>query len=137
MPVARRVAAAVVLGTLTSIALGTLPIVAQEPAPTAKPSTPTARKKGEGTHRVPDYFGQIGLTPEQKTNIYGMVDKHMVKVEALEKQIEAEKADMLAECETVLDDTQKKLLAKLRAAAINPAGNATPAKPAATAKPAN
>ena len=135
MPVVRRVAAAVVLGTLASVAVGTLPIVAQEPAPAAKPAL-TSRKKGEGTRRVPDYFGQIGLTPEQKTNIYGVVDKHMTKVEALEKQIEAEKASMIAECETQLDDTQKKLLTKLRSAAVNPAG-AAGAKSAATAKPAN
>ncbi|WP_435017786.1 hypothetical protein TA3x_005406 [Tundrisphaera sp. TA3] len=111
---------AVLLGTVAVIVAGSMPGLAQEPAG-AKPATPAAKKKGDPSRRVPDYFGQIGLTPEQRTSIYGVQDKHMGKIEALEKQIEAVRAEMLAECENVLDETQKKLLANLRRAAARPA----------------
>ena len=50
---------------------GIVPILAQEPKPEtpqapASASTPTAKKTYDPSRRVPDYFGQIGLTPEQK-----------------------------------------------------------------------
>lgn len=116
---------------LAVVILGWLPIVAQEPASKTAPA-PAAKKKQDPSRRVPPYFGQIGLTTEQRASIYGIQGKRHEKLNALEKQIAEEKAAMLVECETVLTDTQKKLLGNLRAAAAEPA-----AKPTAAVKPSN
>ena len=130
MPIQNR-ATVVLLGTLAAILAGSLPIGAQEPAKTTA-TTAVEKKKAGPTRRVPDYFGQIGLTPDQRAGIYAVQDKHMTKIEALEKQIEAIKAEMMTESEAVLDDTQKKLLANLRRAAVG--ATAKPTEAAKTVK---
>ena len=103
---------------------------AQEPA--VKPVDPVAKKKHDAARRVPAYFGQIGLTTEQRANIYAIQGKRFEKIEALEQQIAAEKAEMLAQCEQSLTETQRKLLDNLRRAAAEPAAPKTvdAAKPA-------
>jgi Spy/CpxP family protein refolding chaperone len=130
----RKRTGAVALGLAAVLLMGQFPIAAQDPA-TTKPATGPAQKKQ--IRRVPDYFGQIGLTPEQKTNIYAVLNKRMDKIEALEKQIAAERAEMLTECEAVLNETQKKLLDNLRKAAAEPKSTTKPAdapKPTDTPK---
>ena len=104
---------------------------AQEPAAT-KAAEPVAKKRHDAARRVPAYFGQIGLTTEQRAGIYAIQGKRLEKIEALEQQIAAEKAEMLAECERSLTETQKKLLDNLRRAAAEPAApkTADAAKPA-------
>ena len=37
--------------------------------------------------RVPPYFGQIGLTPEQREAIYKVRKTHQDKIDVLKKQI--------------------------------------------------
>jgi hypothetical protein len=138
MTIRKRIGA-VSLGLVAVVLMGQLPLVAQEPAP-SKPAAPTARKKQDLSRRVPNYFGQIGLTNEQRASIYSLQAKHVEKIEALEKQIATEKAEMIAESETVLNEVQKKLLDNLRKAAAEPAPKATASsKPAETPtpKPAN
>lgn len=117
----------VALSLLAVLLVGPGPIRAQEPSPSAsKPSGPVPAKKS--IRRVPDYFGQIGLTPEQRASIYGVLNQRQEKIEALERQIASERAEMIRECEAVLTETQKKLLENLRKAASEP-------KPAPSAKP--
>ena len=101
---------AVLASTLGLVVLSTLPIEAQEPST----KTVAARKQ---VRRVPDHFGQIGLTSEQRTNIYGIQTRRFEKIDALEKQIAQERSEMLSECEGILTETQKKLLENLRKAA--------------------
>lgn len=113
---------AMTLGMIAVVLATSLPIVAQDPA-TAKQTTP-AKKKQEVPRRVPDYFGQIGLTPDQKTNIYAIQAKHQEKIQALELAIANHKAELLNESEKVLTDVQKQLLADLRKAANEPAAKA-------------
>lgn len=136
MTIRKRIGA-VALGLLAVGLMGQLPLVAQEPAP--KPAAPTAKKKQDPSRRVPRNFGQIGLTTEQRSSIYAIQAKRLEKIEALEKQIATEKAEMLAECEGVLNETQKKLLDNLRKAASEPAPKAAApaAKPADASKPAS
>lgn len=125
-------AGGLVLGLAAVALMGSLPLAAQEPA--ASKATAPAAKKKDPSRRVPPYFGQIGLTTEQRANIYGIQAKRMEKIEALEKQIAAEKAEMLASCEGVLNETQQKLLETLRKAAAEPASKAIGAT---TPKPSN
>jgi hypothetical protein len=129
MTIRKRIGA-VALGLVAVALMGRVPLVAQEPA--SKPAAAPAKKKQDPSRRVPTYFGQIGLTTEQRTSIYEIQAKRREKIDALEKQIAAEKAGMLADCEAVLNETQKKLLEALRKAAADPAP-----KPADAPKPAN
>jgi Spy/CpxP family protein refolding chaperone len=116
MTIPKRIGA-VVLSLAAIVLMGRFPLAAQEPSK-EKTTPPPAQKKQ--THRVPDYFGKIALTPDQKNNIYKVVDKRQEKIEALEKQIATERAEMLHECEALLNETQKKLLDNLRKAASEP-----------------
>ena len=125
----RRQAGAVALTTLAVAMMGGLPLVAQEPAP--KTATP-ARAKQDQSHRVPAYFGQVGLTHEQRAKIYGIQEKHAEKIEALEKQIADEKARQLSECEAVLTDVQKKLVENLRSSAKTKTASKTADAPKAS-----
>ncbi len=102
------------LSTLTGvIALGSLPLVVAQEQGAAKSDEGAITK----SRRVPRYFGQIGLTPEQRESIYKIQGKHEAKINALEKQIADARAEMLKECESVLTDTQKQLLEQRRKAA--------------------
>ena len=101
---------------------------AQEPA-SPKSVEPAGKKKHDAARRVPAYFGQIGLTTEQRATIYGIQGKRLEKIEALEQQIAAEKAEMLAQCEQSLTETQRKLLDNLRRAAAEPAATKTAEAP--------
>ncbi len=124
------------LAMMSVLSLGRPPLVAQGPAaPKGAAPAAVAKKKTDPARRVPAYFGQIGLTPEQRAGIYTLQAKHQDKIDALEKQIAAEKAEMLSGCEAVLTDTQKKLLADLRQAAAEGPARATPAPAPSPTKP--
>lgn len=99
---------------------------AQEPA-ASKPAEP-AKKKHDSARRVPAHFGQIGLTTEQRANIYSIQGKRLDRIEELEQQIAKERSEMLAQCEGVLTDTQKKLLDNLRRASAEPGAAAKTAE---------
>jgi Spy/CpxP family protein refolding chaperone len=124
----RKRTVAVAFGLAAMLLMGQLPLAAQEPAP-AKSAAPITKKQ-DRSRRVPSYFGQIGLTTEQRASIYAIQAKRFEKIEALEKQIATEKTELLADCEALLTETQKKLIENLRKAASEP----TP-KPTASAKP--
>ncbi len=121
-----------ILAMVAVVLMGRPPLVAQEPASAPKPAATAPRKKADPAHRVPDYFGQIGLTTEQRASIYNLQGKRIEKIDALKKQIAAERAEMLAECEGVLTETQRKLYDNLRRVAAE-----SNARPAEVPKPAN
>jgi hypothetical protein len=104
------------------IALGARPSGGQDSPPSkeaGKAGAPAAKRAYDPARRVPDYFGQIGLTPEQKESIYKIRAKHHQRVEELERQIAQIHSEMLAECEALLTETQKQLLENRRRAAGN------------------
>jgi hypothetical protein len=125
----RKRTGAVAFGLAAVLLMGQFPIAAQEPAAPSKSAAPIAKKQ-DRSRRVPAYFGQIGLTTEQRASIYSIQAKRFEKIEALEKQIATEKAEMLADCEALLNETQKKLFENLRKAAAEPTAKST-----ASAKP--
>ena len=119
MRITRR-AVAMLLGLTATMLLGTMPLTAQESgsAKTAEKTAPPSKKRTyDPSRRVPDYFGQIGLTPEQKESIYKVRAKHQQKIDELEKQITQIQSQMLTECEALLTDTQRQLLEHRRRAA--------------------
>ena len=119
-----RIRAAAAMSALTVLGLvGSIGQIGAQEAATAKPAEPVVKKR-DAARRVPDYFGQIGLTTEQRANIYGIQNKRYDKIEALEQEIATQKAEMMAECEGTLTEIQKKLLDNLRRAASEPAKSA-------------
>jgi hypothetical protein len=106
---------AVCLGTVVVAMLAALPLVAQEP-PKSETAAPAGKRATDPSRRVPDFFGQIGLTATQKEDVYKIRAKHQKQIDALEEQIAKVRADMLAECETLLTENQKQLLTGLRKA---------------------
>lgn len=113
----KRVGGLTLAAATTMILAGTWSLSAQEPK--AKPAdVPKARAKRapDPTRRVPNHFGQLGLSDEQRESIYKIQAQHMPKIDALEKQINELRAQMVKECETVLTATQKQMLADRRTA---------------------
>lgn len=105
------------LGLATVLALAAWPLHAQE-LPTSKSSTKTGslnvKRLNDPARRVPAYFGQIGLTDDQKETIYKVQARHMSKIDELEKQIAEIQGQMLDESEGVLTDAQKQTLVQRR-----------------------
>ena len=106
------------LGLLLISGSGAALLRAQEPAPKAggREASPEP-KRAEPARRLPDYFGQIGLTPDQKERIYGLLGRHQDQIDDLEKQIAAVRAQSMRECEAVLTDPQREILNHRRQAA--------------------
>jgi hypothetical protein len=113
------------LASLGSLGLLCFPLLAQEPAPKPAGETPKpAARKFDPARRVPDYFGQIGLTPDQRETIYGARAPHIARIEALEAQIVEARKAMQQECEAVLSPAQLQLLNQRRQAANDSRANA-------------
>ena len=108
------------LGFAFAMMLGAWPLSAQELGAgksSPKAGDPSVKRTFDPSRRVPDYFGQIGLTSEQRETIYKLRAKHYQKIDEVEKQIAVIQAQMLAECESVLNDNQKQLLEHRRRSA--------------------
>ena len=104
-------------GAVAVMMVGTYPLGAQEAKPSPKAESagrPAAKRLLDTSRRVPPFFAQLGLTPEQREDIYTIRRKHQEKIDALAKQLADVRAEMLTECETILDDTQKQMLATRR-----------------------
>lgn len=101
----------------------TLPLVAQEPetpratTPAAAPTPATPQPAADSSRRVPDYFGQIGLTNDQKEAIYKVRGSHLNRIDELQDQISKLRAQMMTECEAVLTADQKTQLNSRRRSA--------------------
>lgn len=113
-----------------------LPSSAQDSPAGAKPPTAGLPRLGvDQSRRVPPFFGQIGLTPEQREKVYEIRAKHQKRLDEAQKQVLQIQSEMMTECETVLNDTQKKLLAFRRdssAKAKKRDRSTTPETPATT-----
>lgn len=106
--------------SLAAMLLAGAALHAQEPSkatPSPKSDAPAATRSNDSTRRVPRYFGQIGLAPEQREAIYKIQAQHQAKITELEKQIAEIQAQELGECEGVLTEAQKQLLVQRRKAA--------------------
>jgi Spy/CpxP family protein refolding chaperone len=69
--------------------------------------------------RLPNHFGKLGITDEQRERIYGIQADYDGRIDALLAQIEELVADRDNEIDTVLTDGQRARLRELRAEARN------------------
>jgi Spy/CpxP family protein refolding chaperone len=102
--------AALSLGFLAVIGLATASSLAQGPAQEKSKTSAAAKKKFDPSRRVPSYFGQLSLSPDQRESIYKIRKSYVEKIDTLRKEIDKLENQMMSECEGVLTETQKKLL---------------------------
>ena len=126
----RRTLAVALSAAALTILSGSLPLVAQESGKAkADSKAKTGKRANDPSRRVPNHFGQIGLTDAQRETIYRIQTKHQAKIDELEKQLEELRAEALRECEAVLTPAQKKALAERRARATEARAKRAAAKP--------
>lgn len=106
----RRGGVAAVLGLAVLLSVGAGWTLAQERA---------AERFTSQLRRVPPFFGQVGITPDQREQIYTIRGEYDQKISELTRQLEELKSREMAECESVLTPAQQQLLTQLRAARSN------------------
>ncbi|APZ94971.1 hypothetical protein [Fuerstiella marisgermanici] len=101
-----------------SVTAGTLTAVAQtKKSSSSKSKTVAAKKDSSPYHRLPAYYGQLKLKPEQREEVYKIKDEYGPKIDKLEKELEELKEAQDEEIKDVLTRTQVTALNKLVAAA--------------------
>lgn len=100
-----------------AMALGTLVTAQEKKADTTKAAAKTAEPAKKAVHRVPQYYGQLDLTDDQRAKIYSIQDSYKAQIDDLQAKLDALKAKEDAEIDGVLKPEQLKKLAEVRAAA--------------------
>lgn len=99
----------------------------------AQPPKPGAGKPGDPPPPVtrgqlPTYWKQLGLTDEQKAQVYGVQGKYRAQIAALERQIKALRAEQRKDLEKILTDAQKTRLKEIISSRTPGAGGKPPQK---------
>lgn len=135
----RSFAAAASAALLTFTMAGVIPSIASQDAGSTKTKTsktktkalaeaeaeaaPDAPKPGrkapDPMRRVPTYFGSLGLTNEQKEEIYAIQGRYIPQIQELQAKIESLRERAMADCEDVLTPAQKKILTEARKTAAD------------------
>src|SRR5215204_5040750 len=115
MKAVRMVVAALALAVVTSPwVVGDEPVRGREPAP---------KMRGQ----LPQNWGKLGLSDEQKQKVYEVQAKHRAKIEALERQMAELKDQQKKEMDGILTTAQKARLREILSGKV-PADTATDAK---------
>jgi hypothetical protein len=121
-------------GRLGALALSVSSLFLAAGLPLLAQDEPTKSSASAAYRRVPPYFGQVGLTPDQRERIYSIRGEYQGQIAELKRQLAELQRQEIAECEAVLTDAQRKLLEQRRASRKAQAPAATPepdARPAA------
>lgn len=84
------------------------------------PADPTPPRTFPPYRRVPIQFGKIGLSNQQKEDIYIVRGRYQSEITELKARIDALALQELTECEAVLTEAQRRLLDQIRAASRPP-----------------
>ena len=90
---------------------------ADKPAAGKSTKKRATKKRRKARGRVPNYYGQIGLSPEQRKKIYAVQKQYRSQFQDLFKQLRALRAKQQAEIDAVLTPEQIAKLKALRDAA--------------------
>src|SRR5690606_38258606 len=91
---------------------------AEETSTSSPPSEePAEPKTYPPFRRVPNYFAKVGLSEQQRSDIYIIRGRYQAKIAELKLQIEQMAQEEMSECESLLTESQRKLLVQLRDAA--------------------
>lgn len=94
------------LASLAPIALDAQETAAQPTTPETAPEKTRAKPRG----RVPNHYGKLGLTDDQKQEIYSIQAKYREQINALQEQINELQQEEASEIYLVLSDVQKESL---------------------------
>lgn len=100
--------------------------------PKRSPKKAGTKKKAGG--RLPAYYGQIGLTAEQREKIYGIQRTYREQIQELRKQLQTLEAKQKEEIDDVLTEEQKTKLADLIAEAKKKRSTTTKKKKSAASE---
>lgn len=120
-PLIRRSVAAAAVGAVLLFGMaGAVPTIAAQDAGASKTKTKAKAPDGaRSMRRVPSYFGSLGLTSEQRDDIYAVNEKYVPQIQELQNKIEGLRERMMSDCEDVLTPAQKKILAEARKTAAD------------------
>jgi hypothetical protein len=104
--------------TVRSEPKGSEPPKSEATAP-KKAAKAAAAKKARP--RLPKHYGQLGLTPAQKDQVYAVQAKYQAEIAELQKKLNEVRALRDKDAAEILSEDQKKHLAELTAAAKEPA----------------
>lgn len=85
-------------------------------------------KAAEDYRRVPQYFGQVNLSEEQRESIYAIREKYAKRQAQLEEELATIRDSVLRESEAVLNKEQRDRLIQLRGQAKSKASAKAKAK---------
>lgn len=104
------------LGLLAYLAAGLWSALADDSAPPVTENAVDAspRALANQYRRVPNYFGQLGLSAEQRERIYDLRHPYYTKILELKDEIRKLQASEMADCEAVLAEDQRNTLTRLR-----------------------
>jgi hypothetical protein len=71
-------------------------------------------KSAKNFRRVPQYFGQVGISDQQRETIYAIREKYAIRQAQLEEELAGIQDKILIECEGVLTPEQKNTLIRLK-----------------------
>lgn len=86
--------------------------LAQEAKQSEKKAKADSSERRKARGRLPNYYGQIGLSEEQRTQIYGIQSKYRMQLQDLQKQINELRQKQDAEISAVLTKEQSAKLEK-------------------------
>ncbi|WP_169973524.1 hypothetical protein [Tautonia rosea] len=92
------------------------PVSPTAPAATDAQPSPIAPKTYPPYRRVPSNFGKVGLSNQQREDIYIIRSRYQSEITELKARIEELSRKEMDECETILTEAQRKLLNQIRAA---------------------
>ncbi|MFM7127761.1 MAG: hypothetical protein ACKO0V_00205 [bacterium] len=91
-------------------------------------------KNAADYRRVPQYFGQVDLSDEQREKIYSVRERYAVQQAKLEEELASLQDKVMRECEAVLTAEQRNELTRLRGEAKAKANAKSKSKTAAKTK---
>ncbi|MFW6125155.1 MAG: hypothetical protein ACOC46_03315 [Pirellulales bacterium] len=116
----RRVIVAAAVASVLSVLGFAGPLAGQQEAPKDKPAAKAkakAKAKRNPFRRLPNYFGQIGLSDEQREEIYAIQAEYGPKIRELQQKIAALRDHRDEAARAVLTDAQREQLDELIKAA--------------------
>ena len=105
-----RLRSSLVALSIAGLAAGSVLAAAQDKPKPDDAMPPAVAKTAAPYRRVPSNFGKVGLSNQQREDIYVIRGRYRTEIAELEQRINALSKQEMEECRSVLTDAQLKLL---------------------------
>jgi len=115
MTLTRRFLSLLLAASVAIAVLGAGTAFTQDDKPTAKATQKAKQKKTRKAPRgrLPNHYGKLGLSKDQKTKIYGIQRTYRARLQDLQQQIEDLRQQETIEIQQALSDDQREQLVGL------------------------